>query len=82
MQITIFGKQREISQEISYSYPPDIEFANNLDVWVNLQDVSFDGKDDILVNLGQYSNQMIHIMIALCGMKLRGNIVKMKVLGR
>lgn len=59
LQITIFGKQREISQEISYSYPPDIEFANNLDVWVNLQDVSFDGKDDILVNLGQYSNQMI-----------------------
>ena len=59
LQITIFGKQREISQEISYSYPPDIEFANNLDVWVNLQDVSFDGKDDILVNLGQYSNLMI-----------------------
>lgn len=59
LQITIFGKQREISQEISYSYPPDIEFANNLDAWVNLQDVSFDGKDDILVNLGQYSNQMI-----------------------
>lgn len=59
LQITIFGKQREISQEISYSYPPDIEFANNLDVWVNLQDVSFDGKDDILVNLSQYSNQMI-----------------------
>ena len=59
LQITIFGKQREISQEISYSYPPDVEFANNLDVWVNLQDVSFDGKDDILVNLGQYSNQMI-----------------------
>lgn len=59
LQITIFGKQREISQEISYSYPPDIEFANNLDVWVNLQDVSFDGKDDILVNLGQYSNQII-----------------------
>ncbi len=59
LQITIFGKQREISQEISYSYPPDIEFANNLDVWVNLQDVSFDGKNDILVNLGQYSNQMI-----------------------
>ena len=59
LQITIFGKQREISQEISYSYPPGIEFANNLDVWVNLQDVSFDGKDDILVNLGQYSNQMI-----------------------
>lgn len=57
LQITIFGKQREISQEISYSYPPDIEFANNLDVWVNLQDVSFDGKDDILVNLGQYGNQ-------------------------
>ena len=59
LQITIFGKQRKISQEISYSYPPDIEFANNLDVWVNLQDVSFDGKDDILVNLGQYGNQMI-----------------------
>lgn len=59
LQITIFGKQREISQEISYSYPPDIEFANNLDAWVNLQDVSFDGKDDILVNLGQYGNQMI-----------------------
>lgn len=57
LQITIFGKQRKISQEISYSYPPDIEFANNLDVWVNLQDVSFDGKDDILVNLGQYGNQ-------------------------
>lgn len=59
LQITLFDKQGKTAQEISYSYPSDIEFANNLNVWANLQDVNFDGKDDILVNLGRYGNQMI-----------------------
>lgn len=76
LQITILGKQREISQEISYSYPPDIEFANNLDVWVNLQDVSFDGKDDILVNLGQYGNQMIQYYDCLVWDETKGQYCK------
>lgn len=76
LQITIFGKQRKISQEISYSYPPDIEFANNLDVWVNLQDVSFDGKDDILVNLGQYGNQMIQYYDCLVWNETKGQYCK------
>lgn len=75
LQITIFGKQRKISQEISYSYSPDIEFANNLDVWVNLQDVSFDGKDDILVNLGQYGNQMIQYYDCLVWNETKGAIL-------
>ena len=51
LQITIFNKQGKTTHEISYSYPADIEFANNLNVWANLQDVNFDGKNDILVNL-------------------------------
>ena len=59
LQITIFNKQGKTTHEISYSYPADIEFANNLNVWANLQDVNFDGKNDILVNLSQYGNQMI-----------------------
>ncbi len=59
LQIALFDKPGKTVQEISYSYPSDIEFANNLNVWANLQDVNFDGKDDILVNLGQYGNQMI-----------------------
>ena len=32
LQIILFDKQGKTTQEISYSYPPDIEFANNLDV--------------------------------------------------
>lgn len=59
LRIALFDKQGKIAQEISYSYPSDIEFADNLNIGVNLQDVNFDGKDDILVNLGQYGNQMI-----------------------
>ena len=59
LQITLFDKQGKRIQEISYSYPSDIKSTNNLKVWVNLQDVNFDGKDDILVNLGRYGNQMI-----------------------
>lgn len=59
LRITLFDKQGKTTQEISYSYPSDIEFANDLNVWANLRDVNFDGKDDILVSLGQYGNQMI-----------------------
>lgn len=57
LRITLFDKQGIATQEISYSYPSDIEFANNLKVWANLRDVNFDGKDDILISLGQYGNQ-------------------------
>ena len=59
LRIALFDKQGKTAQEISYSYPSDIEFADNLNIGVNLQDVNFDGKDDILVNLGRYGNQMI-----------------------
>ena len=59
LRIALFDKQGKTAQEISYSYPSYIEFANDLNVWANLQDVNFDGKDDILVNLGRYGNQMI-----------------------
>lgn len=59
LRIVLFDKQGKTAQEISYSYPSDIEFADNLNIGVNLQDVNFDGKDDILVNLGRYGNQMI-----------------------
>lgn len=76
LQIILFDKQGKTTQEISYSYPPDIEFANNLDVWVNLQDVSFDGKDDILVNLGQYGNQMIQYYDCLVWDETKGQFVK------
>lgn len=65
LRIALFDKQGKIAQEISYSYPSDIEFADNLNIGVNLQDVNFDGKDDILVNLGQYGNQMIQYYYCL-----------------
>lgn len=59
LQIDIFNAQEKVVQKISYSYPPDIEFANNLNVRIDSQDVNFDGKDDILINLGRYGNQMV-----------------------
>ena len=59
LQITLFNKQGQTPQEISYSYPSDIEFANSLNVWADLQDVNSDGKGDILIDLGRYGNQMI-----------------------
>ena len=59
LQITLFDKQEKTTQEISYIYPSDIKFANSLNIRIDLQDVNFDGKDDILVNIGQYGNQMI-----------------------
>lgn len=59
LQIVIFDQQGKIAQEISYSYPADIESADNLNVWIDLQDVNFDGRDDMLVDLGMYGNQMV-----------------------
>lgn len=76
LRIALFDKQGKKAQEISYIYPSDIEFANNINVWANLQDVNFDGKDDILVNLGQYGNQMIQYYDCLVWDETKGQYCK------
>lgn len=59
LKIEAYDGHRNKVQDISYSYPPDTELGEESNAGIDLQDVNFDGKCDLLIYLGQYGNQGI-----------------------